>query len=220
MTSRVSRHRARRDHRRRHHRLLGRLSPDQARLARRGAAGAGAAHLRHDLARGGPRRATARAPEHDAPRPVFGAALSDARSRDRAGDRLEAVRLGPGGAHAGAGHVVQAHCVGGARAGRRLRDHLDRRSGPEISRDAHRRSARRAVAARGRQGQSGGCDAGAGEGRAHERCAHRRADARHRNPSEERHRDRRRRRRAATSRPRSSSTAPANGRSRSGACAA
>ena len=55
------------------------------------------------------------------------------------------------------------------------------------------------------------------QGRAHEWCAHLRADARHRDPSEERRRDRRRRPRAATSRPRSSSTARANGRRRSAA---
>ena len=52
--------------------------------------------------------------------------------------------------------------------------------------------------------------------RAHERRAHFRADARHRDPSEGRRRDRRRDDAAATSRPRSSSIAPANGRSRSG----
>ena len=52
--------------------------------------------------------------------------------------------------------------------------------------------ARRAVAARRRQGQSGRRDAGAREGRAHGRRAHLRADARHRDPPEGRRRDRRR----------------------------
>ena len=42
-----------------------------------------------------------RAPEHDAAGAVFGLALPVARGRDRTGDRLEAVRLDPGGAHAG-----------------------------------------------------------------------------------------------------------------------
>ena len=64
-------------------------------------------------------------------------------------------------------------------------------AGAKISRDAHRRSARRAVAAGGRQGQSCRRDAGAGEGRAHGRRAHLRADARHGDPPEERRRDRR-----------------------------
>ena len=52
----------------------------------------------------------------------------------------------------------------------------------QISGDAHRRSARRAVAARRRQGQSRRRDAGARQRRAHGRCAHFRADARHRDP--------------------------------------
>ena len=85
----------------------------------------------------------------------------------------------------------------------------------QISGDAHRRSRRRAVAAARRQGQSRRRDAGAGEGRAHGRRAHLRADARHRDPSQERRRRPALRPAAATSRPRSSSIAPANGRSRS-----
>ena len=184
---------ARRHHRRRRDRLLGRLSPRQARLARRRAAGAGAADLRHHLACGRPGRAVARAPEHDAAGAVFGRALPAARGRDRAGDRLEAMRLGAGRAHAGARDLVQAH-----RMRRRARRASPARSisidggGAKISGDAHRRPARRALAAARRQGQSGRRDAGARQGRAHERRAHLRADPRDRDPSEGRRRDRRR----------------------------
>ena len=63
-----------------------------------------------------------------------------ARSRNRAGDRLEAMRLGAGRAHAGARHAVQAHRIGGERAGRRLRTDLDQGGRREISGHAHRRS--------------------------------------------------------------------------------
>ena len=76
-------------------------------------------------------------------------------------------------------------------AGRRLRTHLDRGGRAEISRDAHRRSARRAVAAGRRQGQSRRRDAGARQGRPHGWRAHLRADARHGDPSEGWRRDRR-----------------------------
>ena len=126
-----------------------------------------------------------------------------ARSRDRPGDRLEAMRLGARRAHAGARDAVQAHRLGGARAGRRLRDHLAEGGGREISRHAHRRSAgalwlpsdgkvnpadvTQALAKGARKGGA----------RIFEQTP------RHRDPSTQRRRDRRRDRRAATSRPRS-----------------
>ena len=70
MTAQLPHARGRRHHRRRHRRLLDRLSPDQARHHRRAAAGAQAAHLRHDLARGRADRAAARDPADDRARQV------------------------------------------------------------------------------------------------------------------------------------------------------
>ena len=60
-----------RHHRRRRHRLQHRLSPGQARRARRRAAGAPAAHARRDLARGRTGRAAAQQQQSDAPDALF-----------------------------------------------------------------------------------------------------------------------------------------------------
>ena len=78
-----------RDHRRRRDRLQHRLSPGEARRARRAAAGAPAAHARRDVACGGPRRTAAQQQQSDAAHALLGRAVRDARGRDRPGDRLE-----------------------------------------------------------------------------------------------------------------------------------
>ena len=61
-------------------------------VTRRRAARAGQAHLRHDLARGGPRRPDARDAQRDADEPLRHRALLVARGGDRPRHRLEAVR--------------------------------------------------------------------------------------------------------------------------------
>ncbi len=80
--------RPRRHHRRRHLRLLRRLPPGRARLDRRGAARAQAAHLRHHLARGRARRPAAGEPEPDPPREILRRPLRAARGGDRPRHRL------------------------------------------------------------------------------------------------------------------------------------
>ena len=80
--------------RRRHHRLLGGLSPGARGLERRGAARARQAHVGHDVARGradGDVRLDLRDLDGDAQ--VHMRPLRPARSRDRPGDRLHARRL-------------------------------------------------------------------------------------------------------------------------------
>ena len=107
----------RRHHRRRRLRLLGRLSSGQARLDRRRAARAQAAHLRHDLARGRPDRPAARLAEHDAAREIFGRPLRQARSRDRRRHRHAPGRLD----HRRADRGAQARNLPAGLAGARLR---------------------------------------------------------------------------------------------------
>ena len=187
----------RRHHRRRHHGLLDGLSSGQARLEGRGAAGAGAAERRHDLACGGPGRPAAQLPEPDAAHPLQHRALFQARGRDRAGDRLEAVRLALRRAHRGAHGAAAPLGRHGQRPGRRVRAADAQAGRREVSHHAHRRSCRRGVAAGRRQGQSGRHHPGAGPRRAHRRRAHLREDARHGH----RHQGRPRHRRADDRRP-------------------
>ena len=134
----------------------------------------GAAHLRHHLACGRPGRPDAPEPQHDADEQVRHRALCDARSRDGPGDRLEGLRQRQRRAHARA-HAGAAPATGaGAQLRRRLRG--DRR-GPRrraVPGDAQRRSARRDLDPRRRQGQPGRPDDVAGQGRAAARRAHRR----------------------------------------------
>ena len=205
----------RRHHRRRHHGLLDGLSSGQARLEGRGAAGAGAAERRHDLACGGPRRPAAQLPEPDAAHPLQHRALLQARGRDRAGDGLEAVRLAVGGAHRGAHGAAAPLGRHGQRPGRRLRAADAQAGRREVPHHAHRRPGRRGVAAGRRQGQSRRHHPGAGPRRAHRRRAHLREDARDGDRHQGRPRHRRADDRGRRSRPRSSSTAAASGRASS-----
>ena len=95
-----------RDRRRRHCWLLHRLSPDDDGPAGRAAARAGQAHLRHHLARRRPGRTDAAQSQHDANEPVRHRAVLDARGRNGAGHRMEAVRQRQRGAHARADESV------------------------------------------------------------------------------------------------------------------
>ena len=81
-----------RHHRRRHRRLLDRLSPRQAGLDRRAAARAGQADLRLDLACRRPRRPAAHQRQHHPAARLLGRALRAAGGRDRPGHRLEDER--------------------------------------------------------------------------------------------------------------------------------
>jgi hypothetical protein len=88
-------------HRRRRLRLLGGLSPGQARLDRHRPAGTQAADLRHDLACGRADRAAARHPEHDAARQVLRRSLRQAGGGNRRRHRHAAGRLDHRGADRG-----------------------------------------------------------------------------------------------------------------------
>ena len=82
-----------RRHRRRHHRLFDGLSSGARPQGRRGAARAGQADLRLDLACGGPRRPAALVGLDHARAEILGRSLQAARSRDRSCHRLEDDRL-------------------------------------------------------------------------------------------------------------------------------
>ena len=79
--------------RRRHHRLLDRLSSGQGAQGERRSARAGQAHLRLDLARRGPRRPAPLVGLDHPGAEALGRALQDARSRNRPRHRLEDDRL-------------------------------------------------------------------------------------------------------------------------------
>src|SRR2546427_10442050 len=97
--ARVDDPRPRRHHRWRHRRLQRRLSPRQARVARRRPARAQAAHERHDLARRRAHRPPPRLADHGGARPLQRRAVRAARGRDRRehelGARGEAPRRPP-----------------------------------------------------------------------------------------------------------------------------
>ncbi len=214
----------RRHHRRRRFRLLGRLSSGQARLDRRRAARAQAAHLRHDLACGRADRPAARLAEHDAAREIFGRPLRQAGGRDRRRHRHAAGRLDHGRADRGAQARDLPPGDGGARLRRRRARDFAARSQGDVSASQHRRRGRRGAPAARRPVRSGQHRHGAGQGRAAARREDRRGREGHRRPPEGRPRHRRllgaRRRAAARSRPTSSSTAPACGRATSAPCPA
>ena len=134
--------------------MLDRLSPDEARRTRRGAARAGTPHLRDDVARRGPGRPDARDAQCDPHEPLRHRPLRGTRARDRARHRLEAVRFAerrevprttradaaPDGARAELRHRVRIR--------RAVRDRAHR---PD---PAHRRPGGRRVDSGRRQGQS------------------------------------------------------------------
>ena len=101
--------------------------------------------------------------------PLLDRAVFEARSRNGARHRLEAMRLARSRAHRGSDDSTEAHCSGGARARSRLRRDLGRRCGEALSDHGDRRSAGRGVAARRRQGKSGGLDTRARQRRAQSR---------------------------------------------------
>ena len=113
--------RARGHHRRRHRRLQRRLSSHQARLDRRRAGRAQAAHQWHDVARGRPGARDDRQLHTDTARQVFNGAVPGARGRDRPGDGPQAERQPR--------HRQQRSALGGAPARRRSRQDM-RRRGP------------------------------------------------------------------------------------------
>ena len=171
-----------RDRRWRHHRLLGGLPPDQARLDRRAAARAGTSLGRHHLARGRPGRTAAGLGERHPAGAVLRRALRGARGRDRAGHRLQERRWRRRGAHRGPDDPAQAHR--GQRDGVRhgVRADQPRARPGAVAADAGRRPARRAVAPRRREGEPDRRHPVAGEGCPDGRRHHRRegARARHR----------------------------------------
>ena len=166
--------RPRRDHRRRHRRLLHGLSPDQAGGEGRRAAGAQAPHLGHHLACRGARALVALFAEPDPARQVHGRALHAPGGGDRAGHRLRSARL-----HL---HRHQPRALGGAYPRRRhaallrrdRRAHLGPGGAGQVAADAGRRRRRRHLVSPRRQDQSDRHDHGAGQGRPHGRGHHRR----------------------------------------------
>ena len=154
-----------RGRRRRRHRRVGGLPPDQAGQDRRAAARAGPPLRRYDVARGRAGRSAARLGERHPAGAVLRRALRLARGRDRAVDRLPQRRRRDRGAHRGPDGPAAAHR--GQRRGVRhgLRAGLARARPGALAGDAGRRPARRAVAARRRQGQPDRPDPVAGQGR-------------------------------------------------------
>ena len=209
-----------RHRRRRHHGLLGRLPSGQGRRDRRRAAGAGAAHRRHHLARRRAGRAVARAPEHDAAGAVFGRALRAAGGRDRPGDRLEAMRLGGGGAHAGAHDHLRRTASAATAQGRAVPHHLGARGGAKNIRSCAPTTSRARCGCRATARpipptsprRSPRARAWPARASSRRRASPPSKPGTARSPASAR--------RAATSPARSWSTAPASGPSRSGGCAA
>ncbi len=132
----------------------------------------------------GPRRPDARDTQRDAHEPIRYRTLFDARAGNGARDRLEAMRQPERREDAGA-HAAHPAANG---AGEKFRHRLRLRdaggSGPDRAHPAYRRSRRRRVDSRRRQGQSDGPHAIAGPGRA----AARRDDRRRRQSDRRAHR--------------------------------
>ena len=162
--------RPRRHRRRRHRRLLGGLSPGQARLDRRAAARAGPADLGLDLARRRAGRPAAHQRQHHPAAGLLGRALRPAGGRDRAGHGLEAQwrpaarlharpldRGPPPGDHRALLRPGDAPAVGARGAG-------------AVAADDRRGRGRCRVPADRRPGQPVGHHPGAGQGRAHGRA--------------------------------------------------
>ena len=135
--------------RRRRLRLLRGLPSRRARLDRRRPAGAQAAHLRHHVARRGPRGPTAPEPEHDPPGQVFGRPLRRTGARDRRRHGHETERLDHRGADRGAqgGNLPHRLPRPGLRRRGRRGDGRRRRAPVPASRRLRRRG-RRPPAAR------------------------------------------------------------------------
>ncbi len=150
-----------RHRRRRHRRLVHRLPPHQDRHHEHGAARAQAAHLRNDLARGGPRHAAARQPQPHRARQVHDRALRGAGTGDRPGDGLQAERVDHHRAHAGAVRGGDARRLDGEELRAGGERHLDRRDQGAPAPLQSRWRGRRRVPAEGRPGESHRRDAGA-----------------------------------------------------------
>ena len=145
--------RRRRHHRRRHRRLLDRLSSDQARHHRRRAAGAQAAHLRHDLACGRAGRPAARDAATDRARQVHLRAARTPGGRDRAGDRVQAERLDQPRPQRRAVRGTEARRLDGQELRPRGRGDRAGRDQGALPAARGRRRGRRRVPAQGRPGQ-------------------------------------------------------------------
>ena len=169
-----------RDRRRRHRRLLGRVSSGARGLEGRGAARAQAADLRLHLARRGAGRPAADQRQRHPAAQTFGRAVRPPRGRDRAGLRLEAERRpapclqrrSPGRDQASGDHRAQL----------RARDApaLAHRGEGSLAADGCLRRGRRRVPADRRPGQSVRHRPGAGQGRPPAGRADRRGLRRHR----------------------------------------
>ena len=174
--------RPRRRHRRRRHRLLGRLPPGPHGLEGRRAARARPAHLGHDVARGradGHVRLDVGDVDRDAqvhPRP-----LRAARGRDRPVDRVQAGRLHRGRRRRRPARGVPPGLgVQPLLRRRRARD-LARRGQGAVPARAHRRHPRRLLRQGGRPRQPGRRHDGARQGRAP--CRARRSSRASRSPA-------------------------------------
>ena len=192
------------------------LPPDQARLERRGAAGAQAAHLRHHLARRRPGRPAARHPQPDRAGPATRRNSSPGSSR-RPGRRPASSRTArsPSPATEGALRGTRARRLHGAEL--RPRGAGDHAGGGArtVPADRHRRHGRRHLSARRRADQPGRHHPGAGQGGAQRRRQGVRGRRRHRRePPRTAASPACRTDRRATSRPSTWSTAPACGRAR------
>ena len=127
---------------RRHRRLQRRLPPHQARLDGRAAPGATGDLVRHDVARGRPRRPAPRHPQPDPARQVRGGSLRGARGRDRPGHGVPPTGKHQRGAHGRADGRAEALGIDGAVLRRRRRGDHAVRGGTPLAAHAHRRPGR------------------------------------------------------------------------------
>ncbi len=132
-----------------------RVPPDAARLARRGAAGAGEPLRRDHVARGGPGRPAPLLQQLHPADPLQRRSLQPARGPDRPGHGLEALRQRERGPDRGAHDPAQAQCRDGQCLRRRGSRDQPGRGGEPLPADAHRRPGRRGVDPGRRQGQPG-----------------------------------------------------------------
>ena len=156
-----------RHRRRRHRRLLGRLSSRQNGHFRRASPGARKAHLRLDLACRGARRAAAHQRQHHPAAQLFGRPLRPAGGGDRARHRLEAERRAAPRLQRGA--LDGGEAPGDDRAQFRAGDAPPFAQGGAgaLAADDGRRRGRRRLPADRRPGEPERHRAGARQGRAH-----------------------------------------------------
>ncbi len=181
-----------RRHRRRHYRLLGRLSSGQARLEGRRPAGKEAADLRHHLACCRPHRPAARLEHADQARQILGGPTAGAGGRDRPLHRLPPERLAVAGAVGRAPGGAETPGHHGQGVGRRGRHGVARRGPRQAPADRSEGRHRRALDPRQRTGRSRQRRAGAGQGRPPARGSHLREHQSDRHPPCRRPRHRRR----------------------------